>query len=246
MKKYIKKTNKYKKSSSSDKSKFQKFSNKSDGILSSIYRQITHPFEQHADKQNPFGLNQIDRSIIFQSLIDSILKFATDCSDPMLWKFGEKKDIKNKTKELKNQIKDIAKQLNSLIPYESNTIRKNSLLRIYEKIPEHLVEVIEFIKCTIENYDNGVDKSLRIKGKKGLEKKKMIKQFWENTYERLYPSRMYLDDRSNTTIALSILAYITSCNYDALKDIYSKIPIQRRKEIFEGITEKISKNNQEL
>ena len=229
-----------KRSKAKDKSKNDQIP-VSTGLLSSFRDNNSYPFKRYSDQINPFTqpsskFNTFVKALVYQFLIDSIVEFASECTDPVQWDFGEKKQIRNKISALNKQIKEITNELKYLIPKDANSTRKTIVLRIFEAKPQYLVEQVEMFKLKLEDYDlNQTKKSLRIKGNPGMGREKAIKIFMEKTLKAKYQKIVLTYTSSSSNIALSFLAHFYSCNFDVLKNIYSKTPKKRRTEIHDII-----------
>ncbi len=213
----------------------------SSGILSSFRDNNSYPFKRYSDQINPFTqpnskFNTLDKALGYQLVIDLIVEFASECTDHIQWDFGEKKHIREKIPALKKQIKEITKQLEFLIPTDANSTRRTAVLRIFEAKPQFLVEHVEMFKLRLEYYDLYQTKeSLKIKGNPGRGREKAIKIFMEKTLKAKYQKIALTNTSSSSNIALSFLAHFYSCNFDVLKNIYSKTPKKRKTEIHDII-----------
>ena len=210
----------------------------SSGILPDIN---SYPFKRYSDQINPFTqpipkFNNFKKALVYQLVIDSIVEFASECTDPVQWDFGEKKQIRNKISALNKQIKEITNELKYLIPTDANSTRKTIVLRIFEAKPQFLVEHVEMFKLRLEYYDlNQTEKSLKIKGNSRSGRDEAIKIFMEKTLKAKYQKIVLTYTSSSSNIALSFLAHFYNCNFDVLKNIYSKTPKKRRTEIHDII-----------
>lgn len=198
---------------------------------------VISPFKHLADVVNPFvGTSAVEalidekvqelpphllayfdplRPIVFSRLVDKVYEFALLCVDPEIWKIGTKEEIKEGLKTIKSKIEEINTLLRHLVAKDA-TKKKVGSLRVFELFPSYLVAV--------------VDKSYRpilrpylapsYKGKRN--KMEDIIEFWEAEIQKPFPKRIYIDDRTETTIVLSILAHQSFCPYSQLSGLYYK------------------------
>jgi len=185
----------------------------SSGIFSSFRDNNIYPFKRYSDQINPFTqpipkFNNFEKALVYQLVIDSIVEFASECTDHMQWDFGDKKHIREKISDLNKQIKEITNQLKFLISTEANSTRKTSILRMFEAFPGLLVEQVEMFKLKLEYYDlKQTKKSLKIKGNPGRGREKAIKIFMEKTLKAKYQKIALTDTSSSSNIALRFLAH---------------------------------------
>ena len=131
--------------------------------------------------------------------------------------------------------KEIYNILGLLIPKEYRRIRKGATLRLLEFVPEVLVEWVEVYKHGMKLYDQ--TSKNKIKGQIAQFKEKAIKEFWKLKFiNNPYPSKWYLDDSSDTAIALSFVAYFSRSRYASLKKIYYDVLEERRDQIADEVS----------
>lgn len=203
------------------------------GILSKLYEKDVKPFKHLADTLNPFltALKEFKefRPLSFQTiadwprvtafslLIDKICDFATKCVDPDVFHFGTKAQIEEGFKTLKSEIKEIETLLKLLISIEVKKKKEAQYLRLFRVAHEALVKIIdEIILPELRKY-----LAPSYKGKM-KQKQKDIEKFWEEKFKGPYPKTIKMDNRTETTIALSIIAYQTFSPYGELQAIYYK------------------------
>lgn len=183
----------------------------------SIPDELSNPFGILADTPNPFLCFKPydwERGIIFTEIIRRVFSYAVHCVNPDAW-FGTREQVKENLKALKSEIKDIETLLTELIPRDATKKKEAQFLRICRALPKLLVKIIdEILRPKIRKY-----LSPPYRGKRG-EKMEDIKRFWETEYKTPFPKRIFIDDRTETNIVLSILAYQAFCNYTKLTDIY--------------------------
>jgi len=213
----------------------------SPGIFSFLRDSKNYPFKKYSDQINPFTrpmskFNNFEKALVYQLVIDSIVEFASECTDYMQWDFGDKIYFRKKISALNKQIKEITNKLKFLIPAEAKSTRKTSILRVFEAFPGFLVEQVEMFKLKLEYYDlKQTKESLKIKGNPGRGRDEAIKIFMEKTLKAKYQKIVLTYTSSSSNIALSFLAHFYNCNFNVLKKIYYKTPKKRRTEIHDII-----------
>jgi Txe/YoeB family toxin of Txe-Axe toxin-antitoxin module len=179
---------------------------------------LLYPFSAYAGKPNPFP--DVERAEHFRDLIEKIYTMALNCSNPIL-EFGTKKERRELARQLKKDFRLIPRIFKSLLP---RNLKGSRLLRYYKRDPKELVSAIEWLKQKYRQFLNqrlGRSSKLSYRGET-MQKGKDIVRFWQELFKEPYPERIYMDDRTETTIALSILAYRAHVSYDRLYKIHTE------------------------
>jgi len=186
----------------------------------SIPEEISYPFKRLAGSPNPFPSSStfnMVRQALFWDIIHRVYQCSLACVvDPYL-RFGTKEEIKESIRSLKSEIEKIKTLLTGLVSIGATKKHEAQFLRICRADPLILIKIIdEFFRPKIRKYLLPPYKG------RPWKKKEDIKRCWETEYKTPFPKKIYIDDRSETTIALSFLAYKSFCSYTKLKSIYHK------------------------
>jgi hypothetical protein len=184
---------------------------------------VADPLGVFVDKVKPllsefFG---IKKNITFNSFLSKLSDFLIRCKDLKL-EAGTgrltKAEVKESFETLETKIKEIETLLRMLIPLEVKRKKESIELRKFRSTSEFLVVIIDdLIVPKLRKYLKPT-----YKRDQWNEKKQDIQKFWEDTWDnKPFPKRLKIDDRTETTIAIGIVAYWFSCNRRKLYDIYS-------------------------
>jgi len=189
------------------------------GLLSSI---LTKGFKL----DNPFI---DDRDIVIVTIGKLVNEYSKICSDNTFWEREDYKNRKAAYNDLKQKKKRINQLLNGLIPKGATNKKGNSFIREIKNVPEAFVLCVESRTQTLEKLLKEYKKKYKYKNRSYL-----IDKILEDELNIDKPNNIYIDNRSVTTITISILAYLACVSFDTLYPIYNSVDIEKRKDILKN------------
>ncbi|HEX3035418.1 MAG TPA: hypothetical protein VHT73_09835 [Thermodesulfobacteriota bacterium] len=189
------------------------------------------PIKQLAGPFNPF-LDEA-KAEIFKEALSLFYRFAIACNNPLTVKVGSKEQIEKYIRSREEQIEEIKSLCVKLMPERPKGRMKPQEIREFRANPESLVLFVEALKLQLGNYRTKHKKPQSYKGSKIPKEEDLVRGFWEETFKTPYPKKIYVDDRTDTTIALSIVAYKDGYRYKDVYDIYHNVSDARRQKIFQ-------------
>lgn len=162
-------------------------------------------------------------------IILTLREYSSLCSDNSFWELEDYEKRKAAYNELKQKKKKIKQLLNSLIPKGATNKKGNPHTRKLRFFPEVLWWCVESRKQKL----NPLMKEYK-KKHPNLNKENRIKKILKNELNIDKPNNIYIDDRTEATIALSIIAHYIGSSFSTLYPIYNSIDIEKRKDILKN------------
>jgi len=174
--------------------------------------------------QNPFFIDE--RSELFRELITTLRDYSSLCTDNSFWEIESYEKRKNAYNELKIKKKKMNKLLNNLIPKGATNKKGNPTTRKLRMVPEVLVHYVETRKQDLPILVKKYKKKY-----KRMDRPQLIKKILEYESKIKNSNKIDIDERTYTTIIISILAYHMEVSFDTLYKIYHSVNKEKRKDI---------------
>jgi len=206
-----------------------------------LAKELEKPYNRLSSSKNLFLLvKNYDKALILLLLIDKIHDFSTDCVDPDIWTFPEKKEVDKKRKELLKKRDKIIKLLNSLMPIEATKKPAHQYIRYCRFNPNSFIVFVDIIVAQLKE----IYKEINLEDR-DAKREKAVEMFLDNQIEEFYRQFSYTYSRigikpahnglkwlkllkvdyiykrgdSFSKVALTIISYFAKCDYDALVEI---------------------------